>query len=191
VGDTSYTGGMIRTTAERLGLVWVGTLAPRTTVVWRGRRGPVQELAKTLKLKWRPRLGVRAAALSVYAPSVGQVRLVVLRNAHGNFEYLVTNEPHADLTRLVRRKRSRWRIETLFRDTKQLAGLTACQCWADQALVRHVALALLAFVVLQRLRRDPRDTVGAVKARWQGEIVRDGQAPPPPLRATPPAFRLK
>jgi DDE superfamily endonuclease len=191
VGDTSYTGGGIRTTAARLGLVWVGTLAPRTTVVWRGRRGPVEGLAQTLKLKWRPRLGVRAAALSVYAPSVGQVRLVVLKNAHGNFEYLVTNERHADLTRLVRRKQSRWRIETLFRDTKQLAGLTACQCWADQALVRHVALVFLTFVVLQLLRRDPRDTVGAVKARWQGEILRDGQAPPPPLRAAPPAFRLK
>ena len=191
VGDTSYTGGTIRTTAERLGLVWVGTLAPRTTVVWRGRRGPVQALAPTLKLKWRPRLGVRAAALSVYAPSLGQVRLVVLKNRHGNFEYLVTNERHADLTRLVRRKQSRWRIETLFRDTKQLAGLTACQCWVDQALVRHIALALLTFVVLQRLRRDPRDTVGAVKARWQGEVLRDGQVPPPPLRAAPPAFRIK
>jgi SRSO17 transposase len=191
VGDTSYTGGPIRPAAERLGLVWVGTLAPRTVVVSRGQRQPVCALAPTLKLKWRPRLGVRATAVSVYAPSLGQVRLVVLKNRHGNFEYLVTNERHADLTRLVRRKQSRWRIETLFRDTKQLAGLTACQCWADQALVRHVALVCLTCVVLQLLRRDPRDTVGAVKAHWQSEVLRDGQAPPSPLRAAPPAFRIK
>src|SRR5262245_58782686 len=38
VGDTAYTGGCVRPTAERLGLVWVGTIAPRTTVVYRGRR---------------------------------------------------------------------------------------------------------------------------------------------------------
>jgi hypothetical protein len=41
------------------------------------------------------------------------------------------------------------------------------------------------------LRRDPQETVGAVKARWQGEVLRDGQTPPPPLRAAPPDFRRK
>jgi hypothetical protein len=191
VGDTAYTGGSVSKTAARLGLTWVGTLAPRTTVVYRGRRQAVQQLAGTLRLKWRPQLGLRAMALTVYAPALGQVRLVVLKNRHGNFEYLVTNARATDLTELVRRKWSRWRIETIFRDTKQLAGLGACQCWTDQAWVRHVALVLLTFAVLQVLRRDPQETVGAVKARWQGEVLRDGQTPPQPLRAAPPAFRRK
>ena len=191
VGDTAYTGGAISKTAERLGLVWVGTLNPRTQVVYRGQRQAVRDLAGRLKLKWRPTLGVRAVALSVYAPALGQVRLVVLRHEHGNCEYLVTNALATDLSTLVHRKRSRWRIETIFRDTKQLAGLGACQCWVDQAFVRHVALVFLTFVVLQLLRRAPQETVGAVKARWQGEVLRDGQAPPQPLRAAPPEFRLK
>jgi hypothetical protein len=189
VGDTAYTGGCVSKTAARLGLVWVGTLAPRTTVVWRGRRQQVQHLAATLKLRWRPKLGVRALALRVDAPSLGQVRLVVLRNEHGNVEYLVTNDRAADLTQLVRRKRSRWRIETIFRETKQVAGLGACQSRVDQALVRHVALVVATFVVLQLLRRDPRETVGAVKTRCQDEVLRDGHAPPPPLRAAPLPFR--
>jgi SRSO17 transposase len=191
VGDTAYTGGSVSKTAARLGLVWVGTLAPRTTVVYRGQRRQVQHLAASLKLKWRPTLGVRAVALRVYAPALGPVRLVVLKNEHGNFEYLVTNARGSDLTLVVRRKRSRWRIETIFRDAKQVAGLAACQAWVDAALVRHVALVFLAFVVLQVLRRTPQETVGAVKARWQGEVLRDGQTPPPPLRAAPPAFRIK
>jgi hypothetical protein len=191
VGDTAYTGGVVSKTAARLGLTWVGTIAPRTTVVYRGRRQQVQHLATALKPKWRPKLGVRAIALLVYAPSLGPVRLVVLKHERGNFEYLVTNDVTCDLARLVCRKRSRWRIETIFRDTKQLAGLAACQCWVDQALVRHVALVFLAFVVLQVLRRAPQETVGAVKARWQGDILRDGQTPPSPLRATPPEFRRK
>ena len=87
--------------------------------------------------------------------------------------------------------RSRWRIETIFRDTKQVAGLAACQGWVDQAMVRHVALVCLTFVALQLLRRDPQETVGAVTARWHDEVLRDGQAPPPPLRATPPELRHK
>jgi hypothetical protein len=189
VGDTAYTGGIVSKTAARLGLTWVGTLAPRTTVIYRGRRQPVRQLAERLRLKWRPHLGVRAIALTVYAPSLGQVRLVVLKNEHGNFEYLVTNDRTADLSRLVLRKRSRWRIETVFRETKQVAGLGACQSWVDQALVRHVALVFVTFVVLQLLRRDPQETVGAVKVRWQGEVLRAGQAPPRPLRAAPLALR--
>jgi hypothetical protein len=191
VGDTAYTGGIVSKTAAGLGLTWVGTLSPRTTVVHRGKRTAVRDLAGRLKLKYRAALGGRAVALTVYAPSLGLVRLVVLRNEHGNLEYLVTNELTADLTRLVLRKRSRWRIETIFRDTKQSAGLAACQCWVDQALVRHVALVFLTFVVLQLLRRDPQETVGAVKARCQDEVLRDGQAPPPPLRAAPTELRPK
>src|SRR3954471_765888 len=191
VGDTAYTGGGVSKTAARLGLVWVGTLSPRTTVVYRGQRPAVRDLARHLKLKWRPKRGVRARALRVYAPALGQVRLVVLKNEHGNFEYLVTNALATDLSTLVARKRSRWRIETIFRDTKQLAGLAACQCWVDQAFVRHVALVFLTFVVLQVLRRAPQETVGAVKARCQGEVLPDGQTPPPPLRATPSEFRIK
>src|SRR3954451_16347739 len=189
VGDTAYTGGCVSKAAGRLGLVWVGTLSPRTTIVYRGKRQAVRDLAGRLKLKWRSTLGVRAIALRVYAPAMGQVRLVVLKNEHGNFEYLVTNTLATDLSTLVHRKRSRWRIETIFRDTKQLAGLAACQCWVDQAFVRHVALVFLTFVVLQLLRRAPQETVGAVKARWQGEVWRDGHAPPQPLRAAPSEFR--
>jgi DDE superfamily endonuclease len=189
VGDTAYTGGCVSKAAGRLGLVWVGTLSPRTTVVYRGKRQAVRDLARGVKLKWRPKLGIRAIALQVYAPALGQVRLVVLKNEHGNCEYLVTNAQATDLTTLVERKRSRWSIETIFRDTKQLAGLTACQCWVDQAFVRHVALVFLTFVVLQLLRCDSPETVGAVKGRWQGEVLRDGQAPPQPLRTLPPEFR--
>jgi hypothetical protein len=70
-----------------------------------------------------------------------------------------------------------------------VAGLAACQSRVDQALVRHVALVLVTFVVLQLLRRGLRETVGAVKARCQDAVLRDGQAPPPPLRAAPLAFR--
>lgn len=37
-----------------------------------------------LHLKWRARLGLRAVALRVYAPTYGHLRLVVTRNRHGN-----------------------------------------------------------------------------------------------------------
>jgi hypothetical protein len=188
--DTHYTAGWFTKMVKRLGCIWQGTLMPRTHVVWHGKKQRVSDLAARLHLKWRQRLGLRAAALQVYAPKYGVLRLVVTRNRHGNYEYIVSNDPQADLTTMVQRKSSRWEIETIFRDSKQLAGLGACQCWVDQAMVRHVAFVLLTFVILQMLRRDPQETVGAVKERWQMEVARQGQAPPPPLKACPRELRV-
>jgi hypothetical protein len=189
VMDTHYTAGWFTRLASRLGLTWVGTLPPKTTVVWRGRRQPVAELTGRLRLTWRPRLGLRAAAIGVFAPSYGMLRLVVTRNRHGNLEPLVTNALDADLTRVVCHKFSRWSVETVFRDTKQYAGLGACQCWTDQAMVRHVGLVLLTFVVLQRLRLDPSEPIATVKERWQLATTRHGEPPPQPLKACPAHLR--
>ena len=132
---------------------------------------------------------MRAAAATVYAPKYGALRLVVTQNRHGNREYVVTNHAAADLTAAVARKRSRWSVETIFRDTKQYAGLAACQCWPDPAWVRHVGLVLLTFVVLQLLRVSAAESVAAVKERWQLELVRHGEQPPVPLKACPPHLR--
>jgi hypothetical protein len=189
VFDTHYTAGWFTKRLARLGLTWQGTLDPRTNVVWRGRKQAVRVLAERIKLKWRSQLGVRATALRVYAPKYGQLQLVVVRNRHGNWEYLVTNDGVADLTTVVERKRARWPIETVFRDSKQFAGLEACQCWVDQAMVRHVALVLLTFVVLQLLRRLANEPVGSVKERWQLAVIQAGETPPLPLRACPPELR--
>lgn len=189
VGDTHYTAGWLTKRLARLGLIWQGTLDPKTIVVWHGKKQAVRELAESLHLSWRQHLGVRARALRLYAPKYGQLRLVVTRNRHGNYEYLVSNDLQADLTSIVKRKRSRWSIETIFRDSKQFAGLEACQCWVDAAMVRHVGLVLLTFVVLQLLRTTPAESVGVVKERWQLAVIRDGEAPPAPLRACPPDLR--
>jgi hypothetical protein len=89
----------------------------------------------------------------------------------------------------VARKHSRWSVETIFRDTKQYAGLGACQCWTDQAMVRHVALVLVGFVVLQQLRLDPSESLAAVKERWQLTITRQAEPPPAPLKACPAHLR--
>jgi hypothetical protein len=130
-----------------------------------------------------------AVALNVYAPKYGSLRLVVTRNRYGNHEYIVTNDLGADLTTVVLGKVSRWSVETLFRDTKQYAGLEACQCRVDQAMVCHVGLVLLTFVVLQMMVRSPGESVGGVKERWQLRIAQNGESPPPLLNACPPHLR--
>jgi Transposase DDE domain len=172
-----------------MGIEWVGTLHPRTIIFYSGKRMQVCQLGTKLRLKYRKQLGVRASAVRVYAQKYGILRLVVTRNRHSNYEYVVSGNPQADLTSVIERKRSRWSVETLFRDTKQFGGLEACQCRVDQAMVRHIGLVLLTFVVLQMMRRSPQESVGSVKERWQLAVTQHGQSPPLPLKATPAHLR--
>lgn len=190
VFDSHYTAGWFTKKLSRLGITWIGNFRQRNVVIYQGRKSRVDELAGRLKLKWRKGLEVRAKAVKVYAPRFGTVGLVVARNRHGNYEYIVSNDLSCDLTRTFQDRRSRWSVETVFRDTKQYGGLEACQCWVDQAMVRHVALVLLEFVVIQILRVHPTETVAAVKQRWQLEMVQAGQTPPPPLKASPTHLRV-
>lgn len=90
------------------------------------------------------------------------------------------------LTTLVLRKHRRWSMETVFRDTKQFGGLGARQAYVDQAMVPHIALVMLTCMVLRSLRRQPTETVGSVKERWQLEVLREGDPAPEPLEACPP-----
>lgn len=188
--DARYTAGWLTKKIDRLGLKWVGVLDPRTIVCYRNRRWNAASLGAWLKLKWRSRLQVRARSIVAYLPKYGTLRLVVTKNRHGNIEVLATNDLDSDLATIVLRKRRRWSIETLFRDTKQFSGLTACQCRVDQALVRHVAFVLIAFVVLQRLRRHPEETLGEVKDRLQREVMTGGLPAPVPLKGKVAADQL-
>lgn len=90
---------------------------------------------------------------------------------------------------MIERKRSRWSIETIFGDTKHYGGLEACQCRVEQAMVPHVGLVLLTSVVLQMMRRSPKESVGSVKERGQLAVTQHGQPPPLPLKACPAHLR--
>jgi len=183
VFDSWYNARWFTRWLNHCGVIWQSTLKKNTRVVYRNRKVRIDELASTLKLKWRAHLGLRTAVLNVYLPEYGSVRLVVTKNGHGRWAYIVTNDLTADLTTIVLRKRSRWDIETLFRDSKQLAGFAACQCRVPQAMVRHVAFVLLTYVVLNQLKLDPSETTGEVKERLQLQVVCGDALPPDPLKA--------
>jgi hypothetical protein len=156
-------------------VIWVSTLKSNARVTYRGRTQPVAELTPHLP---RHRIAGRTWAWigTVHLPRYGNVRLVVATNGQGGLDYIVSNDLYRRGKVLLYRKRSRWDIETSFRDTKQLAGLDACQCRVPQAMERHVALVLLAFVVLQQLRLAPSETVGEVKRRLHLTVIRGDQS---------------
>lgn len=155
-------------------IIWVSTLKGNRLITYRGRTQPVAVWAQQLP---RHRIAGRTWAWvgTVHLSQYGSVRLVVATNGMGALDYIVSNDLHRRGKVLLHRKRSRWDIETCFRDTKQLAGLGACQCRVPQAMERHVALVLLTFVVLQLARLDLSETVGEVKRRLHLAVIQGGQ----------------
>lgn len=175
VFDLWYNARWFTQWLDRQQVVWVSTLKGNALITYRGRTRPVAEWAKQLP---RRRIAGNTWAWigTVYLPRYGHIRLVVATNGQGGMDYIVSNNRHRRGKTLLDRKRSRWDIETCFRDTKQLAGLGACQCRVPQAMERHVALVLLAFVVLQQARLDPSETVGEVKRRLQLAVIQGDEA---------------
>lgn len=171
VFDNFYTAGWLTKAINGLGWTWVGMLESKTHVCYHQRLQQAGDLAAGLKLKWRSAFGLYVTSFIAYLPKYGTLRLVVTRNRFGNFQVLVTNNLDSDLSTIVHRKRHRWSVETLFRDAKQFCGFTACQCRLDGAQVIHIALVLLAFLVLQMLRHDLKETLGMAKDRLQREIM--------------------
>ena len=97
--------------------------------------------------------------------------------------YLLTNATDSSTYQVICRYRSRWAIEVMFRNLKQHLGLGACQHRSLEAVTRHIALVLFAFVCLQLVRRNFVDsqpeqtanmTIGDVKKRLQSHVVVSG-----------------
>jgi hypothetical protein len=109
---------------DRQGIIWVSTLKSNALVTYKGRTQPVGILARGLP---RRRIAGRTWAWvgTVHLQRYGNVRLAVATNGRGGLDYIVSNDLPRQGKTLIRRKRSRWDVETCFRDTKQLAGLKA------------------------------------------------------------------
>jgi len=140
-------------------LIWVSVLKTNARVRCRGRRVRLSRFLHKLS----PATSQRGFRIRL--PGYGRAKLVVVKNGAAT-DYLVTNALGCPPEEVLRRKKSRWDAEESFRDSKQLAGLEACQCWVPQAMERHIALVLLAFVALQMSKKNPSETAGQVKERF-------------------------
>ena len=95
--------------------------------------------------------------------------------------YLLTNAADWSTYQIICGYRDRWTIEVMFRNLKQHCGLGACQHRNLEAVTRHFALAMFAYVCLQLIRQKhlvaPSDhqqssiTIGDVKKHLQSQVL--------------------
>ena len=163
--DSWYTSRPLTSYLDAQGLCWYGGLAANHEVVWHEQRQRVDALGQQLH-DWRVRRsGKLMASADIYSPRVGQVRLTRVRidQPKRPYLYLVTNDRACAPTQAWDHKVARWPIEPMFRDEKQLLDLGGCQSPRVEAQQTHIALVLVAWVVLQWLRQAPSQTTGEVR----------------------------
>jgi hypothetical protein len=135
-------------------------------VVFQNQRQRVDALKRHLHDWTVRRVELVVAGAEVYSPRLGHVRLTRVRidQPKRPYLYLVTNNRTCTPSQAWACKSSRWAIEPMFRDEKQLLDLGGCQSPRVEAQETHIALVLVAWVVLQRLRQAPSQTTGEVRA---------------------------
>ena len=164
--DSWYTARPLTSYLEAQAITWYGALAANHEVVLHGQRQRVDALGRQLHDWTARRLNLVVAGADLYSPRLGQVRLTRVRinQPKRPYLYLVTNNRACTPSQAWACKTSRWPIEPMFRDEKQLLDLGGCQSVRVEAQETHIALVLVAWVVLQHLRQAPSQTAGEVRA---------------------------
>jgi transposase len=92
-------------------------------------------------------------AIEVYLTGCGQIKLLFVRKdkheEEGSTKFILCTDLGASAPQILLRYRSRWAIETVFRDIKQNLNFETCQARALTMQESHIALSLFAFVVLE------------------------------------------
>lgn len=170
--DSWYTTRPLTGYLDGEGITWYGAIAANHEVVFQGQRQRVDALKRHLHDWTVRRVGLVMAGADVYSPRIGHVRLTRVRINQPKRPslYLVTNDRACTPSQAWACKVSRWPIEPMFRDEKQLLDLAGCQSPRVEAQETHIALVLVAWVVLQRLRQAPSQTAGEVRAELVATI---------------------
>jgi len=170
VFDSWYTARPLTSYLEMHGLIWHGAIAANHEVVWQGQQQRVDALGRHLHDWQARRIGYPVASGAIYSRRLGQVRLTRVRVGQPQRPhlYLVTNQRTCTPSQAWQCKRSRWPVEELFREEKQLVKLAGCQSPRVETQKAHIALVLVAWVVLQYLRQAPSQTAGDKRSAGGG-----------------------
>ena len=99
--------------------------------------------------------GAYIKAVEVDLCGYGEIKLLLVRkdshNEPGKTKLLFSTNVFDSASTILLRYRSRWAIETTFRDLKQNLNIGSCQARSLQAQKSHIALSLFAFVSLELL----------------------------------------
>lgn len=121
-------------------------------VIYEGQEMTVGELDCLFpKSSFNHKHGAYIKAVYVLLPEYGDIKLLLVRQDTHPEPDLFSTDCNAKAAEILLKYRSRWAIETAFRDLKQELNLGSCQAISLQAQESHLALSIFAFVLMELL----------------------------------------
>ena len=122
-------------------------------VIFNGEKISIKSLGDSIPISsFNYKHGAYIKAENVNLPGFGDIKLLFIRkDKHaelGSTKYLFSTDVTVSAPQLLLRYRSRWIIETMFRDIKQNLNLGSCQARKLGMQEAHIAFVLLGFVIL-------------------------------------------
>ena len=106
-------------------------------------------------------------------PKGHRARLFRLVLSTERTDYVVTNDTAQDTTQGTQEVcGSRWKIEQVHREAKQLTGLEGCQCRKARSQRNHIGCALLVWVRFKALATQSNQTMYHIKHSLLDEYIR-------------------
>lgn len=84
--------------------------------------------------------------------------------------YIVSTNTNLSVMDIVKGKKQRWKIETVFRDCSQNLGLRSCQCTSDSAIDNHIFMSFFTYNFLSEIKQYSSLTIGAVKRKIRANL---------------------
>lgn len=187
--DSYFTNAPICNHIAQHGWAYGGDLKFNRKVWFRGLELRADELAAQIPVAARKKItqGERTQwyfTKKIWLPEYTHAVRIVILWEHWNgkepVKMLITNQPHWDVTRVLRGYGQRWTgTETLHRDGKQHLGLGDCQLRSGEGQTRHLYLVLLVHSLLVAQLRQ-----GRVRAWAHATLTTIGEACRAVLRET-------
>lgn len=147
--------------SKDLHLDWVTRIKHNQKVIYQGKKLSVREVGDSVKksnyhyyacLKGK----VRSFEILLHGRPV---KLTVIKDdphpERDRTKYLITSNLHLSNIEHVSWYRKRWAIEVFFKETKSLLGLGESQVRRKQAVLTHIVLVFMAYIVLQLFKPLP------------------------------------
>lgn len=137
-----------------LHLLFYSRIKDNRNVIYLGEKLNLRTLALRFPItSFDHKHGAFIKAIEVMLPSFGNIKLLMVRrdthDESGETKFIFTNNLNASAGEILLCYRTRWAIETVFRDLKQNLNVTSCQARTLCAQQNHFALSLLTFVALE------------------------------------------
>ena len=125
-------------------------------VVYEEREMTIEALNKLFPItSFNHKHGAYLKAVDVELPDYGSIKLLLVRkDTHlepDKTKFLFSTDLQASAPQILLRYRTRWAIETIFRDLKQNLNLGSCQATSLDAQTSHLAMVIFAFVLMELL----------------------------------------